>query len=488
MPKESSRIQPQNSFLKPFFLVGWGCVALVAVWQFHVRINEPTASISAGALLLVSLMFSRYVLGLPFTSGPMLYLALLGLFHLGFVVPWALDLYNINRAPWFAPQGLSHALVLVSYSILAYQFGLFAALRGERFSAGLPIERDPIPENSKMFIAGNFTFVCGVIMSVLGLIQLDPTGYYRITYSDTFRLRAESDPRFFGTGMTFAAIGLCMAVAGASRQRTRLILLCAALWALMLFYLGFRGPALIICLIVYAVALKKGMNFPRVFPWLASAFLLVAIPIMGIARDEPLNNRAFDGSINVLDAPAEMGQSIRPLIETEALTGHADYRHGKTYLIALKAVVPNLALHWEAPTPESPEDLPPSQWITAITEPWTYRNYGGIGFSAIAEPYMNFGIAGVVGYFFLLAYALVRLEKIAIHNSYVLASWGLILGPLLWTVRNDFTSFFRPAVWGLLCLGIVRMSSKSFGLVSRVWKQRNARTSVREVNLDAWEP
>jgi oligosaccharide repeat unit polymerase len=444
---------------------------MFAIWQIHVRVGNSAAVLTAGGLLLVSLVLSRLVLGLKFTSGPMLYLALLGLFHLGLVVPWALGVYDINRAPWFAPYGLTGGLALVTYSILAYQLGLLLALRGEAISDGFPIERDSKLENSQVFAAGSFLFAFAAILFVLGLVQLDPTGYYKLTYSDTFRLRAESDPRLFGTGMTFASIGLCLAVAGASKQRLRLTFLCALLWAFMLFYLGFRGPALIACLIVYTVALKKGTEFPRWFPWLVSVFLLVAIPIMGVVRDKPLNDRSFDSSINFLDAPAEMGQSIRPLIETEALIGPADYRHGKTYLIALKAIIPNLALRWEAPATESLDDLPPSHWITAIAEPWTYKNYGGIGFSAIAEPYMNFGVGGVILYFFLLAYGLVHLEQVSIRSSYALAIWGLILGPLLWTTRNDFSNFFRPAAWGLLCLAAVRIFSTGDPIITRP-KQR----------------
>src|ERR1700735_591478 len=272
---------------------------MIAIWQIHARVSSPTAALTAAGLLLISLVFSRYVLGLPFTASPMLYLALLGLFHLGLVVPWALGLYNVNRVTWFASYGLSRSLTLVTYSILAYQLGLLAALLGRTPSDGLPIEGDPNIENSKMFVAGNFIFVLGAAMFLLGLIQLDPTGYHKLTNPHTFRLRAESDPRFFGTGMIFASIGLCLSVAGASQPRIRFTLLYTSLWVSMLFYLGFLGPALIACLIVYTLALKKGTEFPRWFPWLALVFLLVAVPIIGVVRDEPLSNRSFNGAVNL---------------------------------------------------------------------------------------------------------------------------------------------------------------------------------------------
>lgn len=459
--------------MRPIFVAVWSCVSILAIWQITVGRNDTSAVLVAAAVLLASLLLSSFGLHLPITTAPMLYLILIAFFHLGLVVPWALGAYDINRVSWFTPYGLTRSLALITYSLLAYQYGLLAALRGEAFSDDSTVERDSKFEDSKLFAAGNSLFLVGALMFVLGLIQLDPVGYYKLTYYDTFRLRAESDPRLFGAGIMFASIGLCLAVAGASKRRLWTTFLCTGVWASVLFYLGFRGPALIVCLVVYALSLKKGIEFPRWFPWLCFFSLLVAIPIIGMVRDEPLNERTFGYSVNILDVPIEMGQSIRPLIETESRIGPTDYRHGKTYLIALKSIIPNLALRWQASTTEVLDDLPPNLWITALADPWTYKNYGGMGFSAIAEPYMNFGVAGVVGYFLLLAYALVRLEQVSIRSSYALATWGLILGPLLWTTRNDSSNFFRPVVWGLLFLGVLWIGSTGISLLAR--KKRDAK-------------
>jgi O-antigen polysaccharide polymerase Wzy len=238
----------------------------------------------------------------------------------------------------------------------------------------------------------------------------------------------------------------------------------AGLWCLSLFYLGFRGPALIAGLIVCAVALKKGVSFPRWVPWLTAASLLLAVPVVHVIREQPINERSFGMSVSdfdLLDGPAEIGSAIRPAVETCSLIDSGSYRYGMTYLLGLKGILPNLAVHWEAPSAGSIDSLPPNHWITAVADPWSYENYGGMGFSAIAEPYMNFGIVGVVGYFCLLAFILVRVEEIAIRSSEALACWAVVLGPLLWTTRNDFTNFFRPAAWGLLCIGAVLFFSRN---------------------------
>jgi len=417
---------------------------------------------------LASLVFSRYILQVPLASGAMCYFILLGLFHLGLIVPWALGIYDISRAPYFSPYDLSRSIALINYSTISFQVGLVLALNFGKKRANLLRQFATDSENLEVYLAGCLVLTIGIIMFVIGLVGLDPLGYFRLSYSETFRLRAESDPRLFGSGITVAFIGLSIAAAGASRRRFRFVAAVGAIWLAGLMYWGFRGPALIAALIVYIIACKKGFRFSRWVRLLGGTSLLVILPVLHVSRELPLNDRlahvSFD-DINILDAPAEMGMSIRPLVETVNLVGPRDLRLGRTYWIAIKGIVPNLAFRWEASSAGSENDLPPSHWITAAVDPWTYKNYGGMGFSAVAEPYMNFGLLGVIGYFVLLSFFLIRLEQVSIRSAYALAAWALILGPLLWTTRNDFSNFFRPAVWGLLTLAVVKGFSHTYSRI-----------------------
>jgi O-antigen polysaccharide polymerase Wzy-like protein len=458
-------MQLKDRNLASVFTAVWVCVAVFAIWQTNLRSNDVVSAISAGLLLITSVLFSRYVLYLPFASGPMIYLILLGLFHLGLIVPWALGIYDISRTPSFVPRGLSRSIALIDYSIAAFYLGMFFEF-GSGKKRGFLLDQSAAETADKnVYIAGCLLLAVGIAMFIMGLIGLDPLGYFRLTYSETFRLRAESDPRLFGSGITIAFIGLSIAAAGASRIRFRVVSAIGAIWLGSLMYWGFRGPALIAALIVYIIARKKGFQVSRWIPILAAAALLVILPVLRAGREIPLNERLANISLNdfnILDAPAEMGMSIRPLVETVDLVGPKDFRLGKTYWIAIKGIVPNLALRWEASASESESDLPPNHWITAMVDPWAYKNYGGLGFSAVAEPYMNFGISGVLIYFFLLSAFLTYLERLSIRSAYSLATWALILGPLLWTTRNDFSNFFRPASWGLLTLAAVKLFSEAY--------------------------
>ena len=464
--------------LIPVFAPIWVCVAVIAIWQTDIRGNDAVSSIMAGLLLVASLLFSRYILHIPFSSGPTVYLILLGLFHLGLIVPWALGIYDISRAPLFSPYRLSHAIALIDYAIAAFQVGIVLALSFSKRSWILAGQTGLESENVEVYSAGCLLLTAGIAMFVVGLVGLDPLGYFRLSYSETFRLRAESDPRLFGSGITIAFIGLSIAAAGASFRRFRIVSAVGTIWLGSLLYWGFRGPALIAGMIVYIIARKKGLRVPHWVTLLAAVGLLVVIPVLRVGRELPFQERFARDSyndFNILDGPAEMGMSLRPLVETVDVLSPKDFRLGKTYWTGIKGIVPNLALHWESSSTdtESEVDLPPNHWITSIVDPWAYKNYGGIGFSAVAEPYMNFGLTGVIVYFLGLSFLLVYVEQLSIRNSYSLAAWALILGPLMWTTRNDFTNFFRPAVWGLLTLAAVKGGSRIYSKAFAKRKQRS---------------
>jgi oligosaccharide repeat unit polymerase len=461
-------VQLRVRTLTPIFSALLVCIASFAIFQTTLRGNDATSAIASSALFIASILFARYILQIPLASGAMVYLILLGLFHLGLVVPWALGIYDISRAPSFTPHGLSRSIALINYSVIAFDLGLVLALFVGKQPANVLRQPSIDPENHEVYIAGCLLLAAGIVMFVVGLIGLDPLGYFRLTYSETFRLRAESDPRLFGSGITISFIGLSIAAAGASQKRFRLVAIMGAVWLISLMYWGFRGPGLIAAIVVYIIARKKRLHVPKWALLLALATALLILPVLRSGRESPLNKRFSQLSfkdLNIWDGPAEMGMSIRPLLETIDLIGPGDFRWGKTYWIGMQGIVPNLALRWESSASPREDDLPPNHWITAMVDPWSYKNYGGIGFSAIAEPYMNFGVAGVLTYFVFLAYFLIWLEQLSVRNRYALAAWALILGPLLWTTRNDFSNFFRSAVWGLLTLAAVKAISVAYANV-----------------------
>ena len=75
------------------------------------------------------------------------------------MTPWALGIYDVSRVPWFVTYGLSPALALVTYSILAYQTGLIIAVVQSR-DVKLSHKKDgPYLENRRLFLVGAGLFL-----------------------------------------------------------------------------------------------------------------------------------------------------------------------------------------------------------------------------------------------------------------------------------------------------------------------------------------
>jgi hypothetical protein len=423
-------------------------------WLLGVLADDRISAVTAGAVAGGALFLCLRPLRLPQLSPAVLYLGVFSLFHLGLVVPWALGIHSGPFPPWLLTTRLTPALALVTLATGSYLAGILATARPA------PAASAPACANLFLFAAGTILYVAGCGMFLAGIGSFGMARFLNAGYAGIYRLAAQFDPRLFGTSFTVTPIGLSLAAAGFPRGGLPALAGMTVLWVAGVFYLGFRGYALIPALVVLAVARERGYRLPRWAGAVLLAGVLAAIPAARAWRDAGVSQRSVSGLFDLaqpLEGIAEMGGSLRPLVHTLAYVESESWRWGRTYWQSLQTVIPNLALEWQG-TPYIPlDELPPNHWLTLQAEPGMYKQHGGLGFSAVAEPYMNFGPAGVAAYFLLLGAVLGRGFRGARPTT--LALWAVILGPLLWTTRNSFEIFFRPAVWGVLAVGLVHLAA-----------------------------
>lgn len=443
-------------------------LAAAGLWAVLPALNSDRgAALTAGAAALGGVAALLRGLRLPWLSPAVLYLSVFEFFHLGLAVPWALGL-PVGRLPhWFVTSRLVDALALVVLAIGFYLAGVLWAGRGCDLAG--PARRFT---NPTLFAAGVVLYLAGGAMFLAGMAPLGGARFLDAGYAETYRLTAQFDPRLFGTSFTVTPLGLYLAAASFSRRQLPAVLAMTSVWVAAIFYLGFRGYALISGLVVLSLLGARGFRIPRWAGGLLVAAVLTAIPAVRAVRDTGARQRSLDGvwdRIQPLDGVAEMGGSLRPLVHTLRYLETECPRWGRTYWQSLSTVIPNLALEWQGARYIPLDELPPNHWLTIQAEPGMYRQYGGLGFSAVAEPYMNFGAAGVAVYFALLGLVLGRAPWRPPARPSVLALWAVMLGPLLWTTRNSFEIFFRPAVWGALAVvaaGLARRLLRSAALPS----------------------
>lgn len=419
-------------------------------------------------------------LRLPLLSPAMLYLFALGVFHLGLAGLWALAIPAGRLPLWFITWPLAPALTLVIVAIACYQIGLTLAC--SRSSPAPASPAGPLIHNTVMYRCGLFTMTVGFAALVVGAWQIGFSRLLEASYFESYQLTKSYDPRLLISSLQIVPIGLYLAAASAPRNRIRLVLTAGLLWGLIIFLAGYRGFALAPLVVLLAIVERRGAGISRRWLLVAGVVLLLIIPAAKIARDKSLNERTLSdltSSSSPLAAVHELGGSVRPLVHTLVLMETEDLRWGYTYLQAAWMIVPDLALEWRGGGYRPIEELPPSHWVTRIIEPWIYARHGGLGFSAVAEPYMNFGMPGVLVYFTLLGFALVRFDLNAGSDPLRIAVWAMVLGPLLWTARNSYTVFLRPAVWGIALVWAAHFASRV--MASRQSAQPHVSSSPEQV-------
>ena len=460
-------------------VLGLSLAAHFCLWALAAGSGDDrTAALAATASFAVAGLAGLRSLGLHPLSPAMLYLWTLAAFHLGLAAPWSIGLES-GRAPlWMLAHRLDASLALLVVAFGCYQAGLTVAV-WRRPDAGRR-SAPPRMHNTVMYRCGLLIAAAGVVLLAAGAWMIGIDRLAQATYFESYRLTQLYDPRLFISSLQVFPMGLYLAAAAAPARRMPWVAGLGLVWSLAVFVLGYRGFALTPAATMLAVLHKRGFRLPRAV-WAAGlAALLIAVPAARSLRDNPLAERSLGDvalQFHPLDGLEEVGGSLRPLVHTLELMENEPFRWGYTYWQAIEMVLPNLALEWDSGGHMPVEKLPPSLWMARLAAPWHYYHGGGLGFSAVAEPYMNFGVAGVIAFFALLAAALVWCDRFDGLRPARVAVWAMALGPLLWTARNAFTVFVRPAVWGALLVLAAYLLSRAVADLAR------SRRSVRPARL-----
>jgi oligosaccharide repeat unit polymerase len=280
---------------------------------------------------------------------------------------------------------------------------------------------------------------------------------------------SHADSRGFGAFMMVFPSSVLLYYFSAFNRKQRLIGLCLAVFTFLMFLVaGYRSAALFPTLVGVALWIKSGRKLP--LPIVAGGVVLVLTLIaasgylrtMGKYSELDVNDvsKALD-SASIENSISEMGASVKALASVIQLVPETDdYRYGSSYVFSLLDALPNVgsqinkessreyAVQNKLSDPESIRHLHPADWLTYRIAPWDFSHGFGVGFSAIAEPYLNFGTAGVFFMFCILGYALGKLDSLPLFQSpYWFIFSAAMLWPLIRTVRNDSTNFFKPVVF-----------------------------------------
>ena len=371
-----------------------------------LQLDGQTMMYPACALVTISLVWIlwswHFVRGTLFEPYPLFMLSA-GLFNGGQAL---LEVFGLNTEGILnghvSPEVVTSAVYLVALSLLGLHTGALLALKnpGSRATRCCDtMERRRATRLAGWLLLGaaavpTFTLLSSSLSVVFDYGYL---GLYR--YQNTMST-AQAMSAFFVPGVIFL-------LAGSKQHRwlQGVSVILAAAYAVIYLFLGARGSAAMGCIAVAWVFDRSIRKIPRS---LIFGLAVVALMVFSLVREtrgasgrdrlslsdqfEALSNMENPISSSI----SEMGNSLVTVTHTlQLVPATREFDYGVSYLYAALAVVPNIG--WEV-HPSIAHGLL-SDWLIRTVDPVVASAGGGLGFSFIAEAYLNFGWFG--GPFFL---------------------------------------------------------------------------------------
>lgn len=429
-------------------------------------------SIASVSWLALFFILCKFYYGSMYTFAGA-YVAVLALFHLGITIP---DAFGISRSLTWDGGAMTRWLELAGwYTNLALGCLGVGIAGGMQPGASRRLNELELSRTlAACHSAGVGLFCASLIFLGIAFASLGNL----LKYSRHEFFANVGDTRGLGLFlMTFpSAISLLVIGArGAAQRRVAGLIACVAFTIVMLS--GYRTSALFPLMVGAIAWVKTGKSISTPIAAATIGGLVMLIPIVGLLRMMGPYAEMSERRIDVAIQDSEWADTFTTTGQTGGLLAHIlrlvpatdPFRHGSSFVYALSSTIPNvlpeardsarLIARSNGMREDAVRSLPPSDWLTYRTARWAFDSGQGVGFSAIGEAYLNFGILGVLFFFAFLGYGLARLDgsNLQRHSSLLIFATAM-LWHLMRTVRDDFTNFTKPVAYIMIILLLWRIA------------------------------
>ena len=355
----------------------------------------------------------------------------------------------------FPPSIALYGLYVVALSLCSFHLGGLLAISSTGARPARARASFATSNATLRYVGGWLVLIAIVPMSIL--MKQAVAGVMRDGYGVALYTN-EAATSFAATPSVLAAFlvpGAFLLLAGSAKRvglrvTTTIIV---AVYSGSLLFIGWRAAAISVAIAYIWLWHRCVRAIPRTAILSLGALLLAIMPAIAAMRNLTGQDRiSFDTFVqSVQDAKAfsaieEMGGIWETVGHTITLVpAERPYDYGASYGLSALTVLPNL--FWEV----HPALLygSPETWLVRRVAPWAAARGGGLGFSFIAEAYLNFGVAGCVLIIGALGFLLARAVRWAEGVGHPLA-FALVASALAASVkyvRADSTELVRPLVW-----------------------------------------
>ena len=370
-----------------------------------------------------------------------IFLSVLGVFHVGLILTNSVGgitdediLYQISR--WFYTSETENAVHVVNLAMIG--FSLASIIYSKKIATTDIEEVDDTAYRKRLFHIGGVMLVFFVMLFFAITVATGAISSYGAY------LKITSTVPILGVVFSYVYlfIGIAFVFVCVSYRAGfgYLYFMFFGLWALFAFKMGLRGEVMFPSAVAGCMLGRKGAPIKG---YILAIGLVGFLIVTGIVKNARVSgDYSGDLGINPLNAIAEMGSSLRAVQEVVKWRKHDNFQllEGASYWAPFER---QFALF--IPQLEKINAFEDQRLLNIVVQ----KKAGPIGFSAIAEAYINFGEKGVIIVFFLFGALFAKLDSIRsnIRNDIVI---GVSLLPVFVTVRNSFTHVPVQVVLGIV--------------------------------------
>ncbi len=370
-----------------------------------------------------------------------------------------LETFGLNHGdvigPQFSDQTTLTTLYLVTLALWSYHMGGVLGASGRR-----PIKATrgemPAANQDHLRVLGWFMIGIAIVPTFILLRQaitvVMSSGYFALFQREE-PTSLNALPRVVAT---FLVPGAIMVAAASKGKRLQLSMTAAliGLYALVQLFLGARSLA-VASIVPYLWVRHRCIKPISKIPTIIGLVLLVSIlPLVRVSRsfvgEDRLSSRAWMQAFYSIDNPlvsavSEMGGTVTTVAYTVELVPESrPYDYGTSYGFGLLTLLPNLFWDIHPAVAHAPEN-----WLIQTVDPYEAAQGGGLGYSFIAEAYLNAGWAGVILVSGMLGLAFAKLATSfsSTGDFAKIACSATILVFTLKYARSDCTEVVRGVVW-----------------------------------------
>lgn len=319
-------------------------------------------------------------------------------------------------------------------------------------------EYNNIRRDKEISLVGWFFFSISFLPSLLILqnsMSIVLSGGYFAIYQQNEATSFDSAPAVLA-GFLVPSAMFILAGSGNNFKEQYLACILILIYAMSYFFLGQRNVAVMPLLSFAWLWHKLIRPISKVFLGSVGTFLILFVfPLVGASRNSAGQDRlSIDSLLNTftsINNPliavfSEMGGSMNTIAYTiELVPIVREFQWGAEYLYALLTLVPNL--FWKL-HPTVARGVP-GRWLTWAVKPEFSARGGGLGYSFIAEAYLNFGwfgapiALGVLGFLF----AKLVLWTETSREPARMAMLASFTSSFLFYARAESALMVRPLIW-----------------------------------------